>query len=74
MDTIHTYEFQWWNGEEYESCELYSSERDDSRIRDEFWKQSYPDEVIDNLRMTYVGEGDKNCGMDVETGMKMRVF
>ena len=74
-ETIHTYEFEYWNGEEWMDCQLYCSERDDVRITEEFIQQQQDaDEPYDDLRVLYVGEGEFHCGTDYQEGLKLRVF
>ncbi len=71
---IHTYEFEWFDGDDWTSCQFYSSYRDDVRIMSEFKTQQYEDETIENLTMEYIGEGNSHCGTDIETGMTLRLF
>ena len=71
---IHTYEFEWFDVEEWTSCQLYSSYRDDIRIMSEFRSQQYEDETIENLSFQYIGEGEFNCGTDIVNGLCLRLF
>jgi len=74
-DTIHTYEFEYHNGDEWVDCQLYTSTRDDNKVRQVFIQQQQQDnEPYDNLQVQYLGEGKSNCGTDLETGMLLRVF
>lgn len=74
-NTIHTYEFEYHNGEEWVDCQLYSSVRDDNKMFECFIKQQEQDnEPYNDVQVMYIGEGEYHCGCDYETGLTLRVF
>ena len=72
---LHTYEFEWYNGEEWDECQLYTSYKDNDRVIEEFLDQQ-KDMGIPTKHWTvqYLGEGKENCGMDYEGGLQTRCF
>jgi len=52
---VNVWEVEWWNGDEWENCQLYTLDNNSGRVRDVFISQMYDDEVCDNITVTYDG-------------------
>ena len=69
-DKIHTWEFEWYNGEDWEECELYTTVKDEERVCKEFMKQNREMgvRVCGDYTVTYEGYGVNHSGLWVDEG------
>ena len=73
--TLHTYEFNYYTGDEWEECSLYTSVRDDDRVIREFLDQQRDMKIpTESYYVEYKGEGPDNCDMDYQGGLSTRCF
>ena len=53
---VHEWELDWFNGDEWEECGMYSFKNEPEYVRDKFMSEVYEDEVVENMNITHVGE------------------
>ena len=52
---VYVWEVEWWNGSEWENCEMYSEDNNSERVKDVFMSQMYDGEVCENVSVSPEG-------------------
>jgi len=52
---VNEWELEWWNGDEYETCQMYSHSSDPTDVRRHFMSEVYSNETVENLVITHEG-------------------